>query len=228
VLAVEYKDASMAPMSNSSDDADLLGSDEMRIAPGRAFEVFGASIKRIEAGDLTKMIEVVWAIVSAIAVVSRLPQHDLKPQSVGVTPSGEALRALETGLVKKCEERQMAFGQSWADVMALALKVQDAFGVTSAPALKRVNIKAQWADANSRMEKAQAEIAQIHKGLGVPSSAVFRTAGYSPEEIAGFEQSERLNQAMKVASIANALKATQANQTVTKNQGQPDTTGQSI
>ena len=64
-------------------------------------------------------------------------------------------------------------------------------------------------DANTRMEKAEAEIAQIHKGLGVPDEAVWRQAGYSPDQVARFKQDARLDRAADVASIAGALRQAQ-------------------
>ena len=205
VLAIEYKDKANNPIGVEDDD-DILGTDEFRMAPGRALEVFGATVKRIEGANLTEMIQSVWSIVSAMAVVSRLPQHDLKPQQGVDVPSGEALKQLESGLVKKVQERQLAFGQNWADVMLLALRVQAAFG-DQPPVLKRTNINVQWTDPNTRQEKAQAEIAQIHKNLGVPNDAVWRQAGYSPEQVARFKQDARLDRAADVANIAGALRS---------------------
>ncbi len=108
-----------------------------------------------------------------------------------------------------------AFGQSWSDVMALALRVQAAFG-EQPPVLKRTNIGVQWRDANTRMEKTEAEIAKIHKDLGVPDDAVWRQAGYSPEQVARFKQDARLDRAADVASIAGALRVQAAS-------GQPQT-----
>lgn len=214
VLALEYKDRVPSP-AGVEDDEGILGTDEFRVAPGRALEVFGATVKRIEGANMGEMIQTIWSIVSALAVVSRLPQHDLKPQQGVDVPSGEALKQLESGLVKKAKERQLAFGQSWADVMALALRVQAAFG-EQPPVLKRTNIGVQWRDANTRMEKAEAEIAKIHKDLGVPDDAVWRQAGYSPEQVARFKQDARLDRAADVASIAGALRVQAAS-------GQPQT-----
>ena len=222
VMAIEYADPMPSP-AGIEDDDDLADSDEFRIGPGRAIELFGGKLHRIEGADLDSMIKVVWSLTSAVASVSRLPQHELKPFSGVDFPSGEALKQAESGLVSKAEQRQLVFGQSWADVMALALRVQEAFG-DAPPSLPRLNISAQGKEANTRMEKTEAEVAEKHKALGVPDAAVWRKAGYSPEEIAQFQQDARLEKAATVASIAGALRAQQTSQQPQTNPARPGTT----
>ncbi len=203
VVAIEYKEADLI---RDDDDDDLEGADEFRIAPGKAIEIFGGNIKRLEGADMDKMINVVWNIVQAVAAVQRLPQYDLRPIQGVDFPSGEALKQAETGLVTKAEERQLVFGQSWADVMALAAQVQDAFGVAPVPQLPKLNIHPVWKDAQTRMEKTEAEVATLHSALRVPDDAVWRKLGYTPEEIARFMEDAMKRRAAEVASIVAATR----------------------
>jgi hypothetical protein len=221
VLVAEYDEAGMG---TDEDDDDLTDSDELRVAPGRMVEVFGGKVKRLEGANMSQMIDTVWTIVSAVGTVSRLPQHDMKPIPGVDFPSGEALKQSETGLVTKAEERQLVFGQSWADVMALAWRVQEAFGKQRLPVLKRMNIAVTWKDAQTRMEKTEAEVATLHHALNVPDAAVWRKLGYAPEEIANFDAGKRREMAEKVALVTSAV---QTNQQRTA-QGQQQTQDEAV
>lgn len=204
LLAVEH--AAGTVLAGSGGDDDLEGEDELRIAPGRLLELSGATLKRIEAANLTHMLDTIWAIVSAIAGISRTPQYYLRPVG-GDVPSGEALKQLESGLVARAVKRQRIFGQAWEDVLQLAMKVAETFGPFSAP--PEASIEVQWADAETRNELAQAQIAEAHKRLGVPDAQNWLTLGFTPEEVAAFQQAQQQQQAQQVAGIAAALRVSQ-------------------
>lgn len=204
LLAAEYTDAMSGIVE---DDDDLEGTDEFRVGPGRVIEIFGGKMNRIAAGDLSQLMETIWAITSAISGASRTPQYYLRPFS-GDVPSGEALKQLESGIVKRVEERQMVFGQAWEDVMTLALRVEDTFGsrlTLPAP----LTIAAQWKDAELPNELVQAQAAQIHSALNVPDAAVWALLGYTPEEIAAFEADAQTRRAQEVATIAASIQLQQ-------------------
>lgn len=202
ILAIEYKDS--LPVSESDDD--IHGADEINFAPGRALEVGGATVKRLEAANLTPMMDTVWALVAAMAGVTRTPQYYLRPQGGGDVPSGESLKQLESGIVSRATKRQNTFGQSWSDVMKLAIKVNDAFG--SRLALPdTLGITTKWQDAETRNELTMAQVAEIQKRLNVPDEQIWNLLGYTPEEIDGFRAVLRSNQAAQVAAIATQLRS---------------------
>jgi hypothetical protein len=207
-MVTEYADAMSAPLA--ADDDDIEGADEFNIAPGRMIEVFGGQVKRIEGGNLSGIIAVIDQIMNAIGGVSRTPSYYLHPTG-GDVPSGEALKQLESGLVKRAEERQLVFGQSWQDVFMLAAKVANTFGSVDIP--DRMTIGVTWDDPNVRNEKSVAESAQIHKGLGVPDDTIWAMLGYTPDQIAQFRSDARLQRAQDVASIASAVRADQTRNT---------------
>jgi hypothetical protein len=219
ILASEYERQQNPQVG--PDDTDLDDDDEMIIAPGRMLEIFGGHIKRIEGANLEHLINVIWTVVSAVALVSRMPQHEFKPIGTTQFPSGEALTQAETGLVSKAEKRFLMYGQAWVDVMMMARRLEDTFG-KRLPELKPINVATKWRDANTRMRKVEAEVAGMHKALGVPDDAVWAQAGYSPEQIAHFREEERRNQATKIATIAGALRPQQNgnNAAATQPQGQ--------
>jgi hypothetical protein len=120
-------------------------------------------------------------------------------------PSGEALKQLESGLVARAVKRQRVWGQSWEDVLQLALRVAQTFG--NAPAQPEPpRLEVQWADAETRNEGLQAQVAEAHKRLNVPDPQVWAQLGYSPQEIADFQRMAQTEQAAKMATIAAALR----------------------
>jgi len=204
ILAIEYKNGNQIPVE---DDDDLSGTDEFRIAPGRALEVDDATIHRIEGANLAGMLETIWAIVAAISGVSRTPQYYLRPQGGADVPSGESLKQLESGLIARAEERQLLFGQAWCDVFEMALKVAQTFG--SAPIGDEPSLAPVWASAATRNGIADAQEAQFHKALGIPDDFVWQKLGYTPEQIATFKQMAQAARAADVAAIASSIQLQQ-------------------
>lgn len=218
ILTANYRDAQ--PMPNSiSDDDDLQGADEFVIAPGRLLEIFGGDIRRIDAANLEYMIKNIWSIVDAISGLSRTPQQFLRPFPGIDVPSGEALKQLESGLVKKAEERQLHFGEAWVEAFLLAYRVGRTFGNGVPDVGDDPVFEVQWADANTRMEKVEADTAQVYKNLGVPDSAVWAKAGYSPDQIAHFKENARLQRAQEIATIAAAARTVPSNTAIGQQQG---------
>ncbi len=191
--------------ANVSSDDDLTGDDELRLAPGRLLEIDGGTVRRLEAANLAPMLDVIWALVAAVAGISRTPQYYLRPVG-GDVPSGEALKQLESGLVARAVKRQRVFGQAWEDVLQLAVRVAGAFGPL--PMVAKPSLEMQWEDAETRNEQVQAQVAEAYKRLNVPDAQIWLTLGFTPEQIAGFEASAAQKQAEQVAGIAAALRVT--------------------
>jgi hypothetical protein len=216
LLALEYPNLT-APLGPEGDN-NLTGDNELNFGPGRAVEVFGGTVDRLAASDLGPMIDTIWALVAAISGVTRTPQYYLRPQGGSDVPSGESLKQLESGLVGRAKKRQNIFGQSWADVMALASRVHTAYG-PGLEAPEAVGITTQWQDPETRNELQQAQVAEAHKRLGVPDEQIFQMIGYTPEQIAGFMDSKQAAQAANIASIAAQLQGAQQARGGTQNVG---------
>lgn len=197
-----------APFLEGDDDEDIDGDDEFIVAPGRMIETTG-HIHRIEGANLEQLISVIWTFVAVIGAVSRTPAYYLKPVGGADVPSGEALKQLDSGLVKRAEERQLIFGQSWADVMLLAYKVQQTFGTGNLPELPKMKIQTSWEDPEVRNEKTEGETAQLHSALGVPQDRVWARLGYSPSDIAKFKATQRSDQAQTIANVTQAMQRAQ-------------------
>ena len=200
IIAVEYNEAGVAIES----DDDLEGTDELRIGPGRLLEVDAARIHRIEGADLDQLIGLVWTMVAIISSISSVPQYHFRPFGGSEIPSGEALKTLESGLVKKAEERQLIFGQAWKQVCGLAYRVAQTFG--NVPTLAgELTIDVQWADANVRNETVEIGVAEGLQRLEVPKEIVWQRAGLTPEQIAKAKEQARSDRVADVAAMASAI-----------------------
>lgn len=72
--------------------------------------------------DLTQYVEVQENLRSEIARVSGTPLHYLFITR-GDFPSGEAMKSAEARFTRKVENRQVAFGNAWEDLLRLALQI---------------------------------------------------------------------------------------------------------
>ena len=213
LVAIEYDTSRLGPAATrgGESDADSEGDDEIRLSPGRLLEVDDAAVHRLEAADMSQMIAVIDRIELAISGVSRTPSYYLRPVGGADVPSGEALKQLESGLVRRAEERQLVFGQAWEDVFALAYRVNQAFG-PSLPDVPDLSIKVTWADANVRNELAEAQVAEAHQRLGVPQSTLWAELGYTPEQIEEFKAAGMADKQAQVAMVTAALRTDQSRQ----------------
>ena len=113
-----------------------------------------------------------------IMAVSALPAH-----MVGITTenpsSSEAIRAAESALTARAEQRQAVFGRSWEQVARLMVAIRSAVPIES------VSAKVQWRDPSST--SVAAEMDAVTKGVQagfLSKSAALRRLGYTAEEIA--------------------------------------------
>ncbi|MGV0746398.1 phage portal protein [Mycolicibacterium sp. XJ870] len=119
-------------------------------------------------------------ILSEIAAISSLPPHYLGAFNHGNPTSADALRASEAGLTAKASAKQSAFGQSWEQVMRLAVAIRD--GIDPAD----VNVRARWNDPATRSVSQESDAAQKLFGGGqlFSRTAILRRMGLSEDEIA--------------------------------------------
>jgi hypothetical protein len=162
---------------------------------GKPIELFKAAVDRVwmardpnvkfgsfEATDLTPYVRAIETLIQHIATVTRTPPHYLLGQA-GTFPSGESLRATETGLVAKAKDRQIDYGEAWEEVMRLALLASgDDVGA------RYVSAETIWADPEVRTESEHIDALTKLATLGVPREQLWEDAGYTPEQIARFKE----------------------------------------
>lgn len=127
--------------------------------------------------DLRQFSDVINDFRMDIARISGTPLHYFALMTD--PPSGEALKALEARLVRKCRDRQLAFGAVWADLVRFCHVIQ------GHP--EEVQFRAVWEDPAPRSEKEHAETLLLKRQLGVPLRQLQRELGYSEEQIDEFD-----------------------------------------
>ncbi len=130
--------------------------------------------------SLENYVKAIEMQVQHLAVQTRTPPHYLFLR--GNLPSGETLRAAETGLVSKVRQRQKGYGEAFEETMRLALMVAGARPRGLAA------METQWADPESRTESEHVDGVMKRMALGIPLRQLWEDVGYSQEQIARFDQ----------------------------------------
>lgn len=165
------------------------------------------------ASDLSNYVKAIELGIQHIASQSRTPPHYLLG-SMGTWPSGESLRATETGLVAKVRRRMRSFEDSWEEVVRLCFKAR---GDSRADI---VDAETVWRDPESRTESEHIDALSKLQALQVPVAQLWEDAGYSPQQIARFRTmsaEDLLQQAITATTQTEAttpdMTPTQATQT---------------
>ena len=135
----------------------------------------GVNFGEFSQTDLKPYIDAIEQKVLHIAVTTRTPRHYLIQS--GQSPSGDAIKSAESGLVKKVERKQRWFGEGLEEALRLARRFQ---GETDAP----VDSEIVWADPQSNTEGVitDAVVKQYLGGL-IPHSFALERLGYSQVQI---------------------------------------------
>jgi hypothetical protein len=143
-----------------------------------------AKFYQLDAGDLKGFTDAVNVIVQQILAVTAL-----SPSYLGVLtsqpPSADALRASESSLTARVEQKQKLFGKAWEKTMQLAIAVETGRDPRS------VDAKPVWrpADQSSDSQAADAVVKLFQAGL-LGRSASLRRLGYTDEEITAIREDE--------------------------------------
>lgn len=124
----------------------------------------------------TSEIEV---MVGHIAAQTRTPAHYLMIGGTIANVSGDAMKALETGLVKRTEEKTQHFGRAIRDVFELVALVKDDAAKAAAVRSGRV----LWRDIENRSDAQRADALSKKKEIGYPLRYLLELDGLSPTEI---------------------------------------------
>jgi hypothetical protein len=123
-----------------------------------------------------------------IMAVSALPAH-----MVGITTenpsSSEAIRASESALTARAEQRQAVFGRSWEQVARLMVAIRDTVDVDS------VKVNVQWRDPSSTSVSAESDaVTKLVQAKILSRAGALKRLGYTEDEIA----QEALNRAFEI------------------------------
>lgn len=132
--------------------------------------------------------------VMSLSSRTRTPAHYL-PRPTGNYPSGESLKAAETGLVATVDDMQGSFGGAVRATTSYAFEIEG--DQARAAAVKQVN----WRTAESRSESEFVDSLVKKLSIGVPHEQLWIDYGYSPQQIDGFKA--MLKEAALTTSLIN-------------------------
>lgn len=143
---------------------------------------FGGNPDEIKVGefpqaDFTGFIKAVESDVNAMAAISKTPPHYLLGAMVNI--SGDALTAAESGLAAKTKKHARNFGESWEEVIRLALKAM------GDPKADDQQSQILWGDIEHRSWSEQVDAVLKMQALGVPQEALWAMLpGVSQQDVA--------------------------------------------
>lgn len=129
--------------------------------------------------NLKVFTDVIEIQVGHIAAQTRTPAHYLLIGGTIANVSGDAMKALETGLVKRTEEKTQHFGRAIRDVFELVALVEDD---KRKAAQIRVG-KVLWKDVENRSDAQRADALSKKRDIGYPLRYLLELDGLPPQEI---------------------------------------------
>lgn len=137
-------------------------------------------VGQLPAADIEKMLKVKQGWSLDMAQVTQTPPHYFMLSTNFV--SGESQKTAEQKLDAKVEDRQVAFGDTWADLMALAVRM------LRGGSMDGLELDTNWADTKPRNRLEEWQIAALKLDAGVSNDQILREQGYEQEQIDKFKE----------------------------------------
>lgn len=155
--------------------------DLKKFAQDRAIWLEDPNVKISEwsASNLKAYTDIVEIAVGHIAAQTRTPAHYLLIGGTIANVSGDAMKALETGLVARTKEKTQHFGRAVRDVFELVALV----GGDEAKAKAIRGGQVLWKDVENRSDAQLADALSKKKEIGYPLRYILEQDGLSPTEI---------------------------------------------
>lgn len=133
-----------------------------------------------QAAKLDVFTNVIEIMVGHIAAQTRTPAHYLLIGGTIANVSGDAMKALETGLVQRTQEKTQHFGRAIRDVFELVALADGDSGKASAIRSGQV----LWRDIENRSDAQTADAALKDSQIGLPLRYILeKRYGLAPTEI---------------------------------------------
>lgn len=132
-----------------------------------------------QAANLKPFTDIIEIAVGHIAAQTRTPAHYLLIGGTIANVSGDAMKALETGLVKRTEEKTQHFGRAIRDVFELVALAESDTG-------KAESVRGGvvlWKDVENRSDAQRADALSKMKDMGYPLRYILERDGLPPAEI---------------------------------------------
>jgi hypothetical protein len=159
--------------------------------------------------DIGQYLRAIDDEIAELAAISRVPSYYFVQSDLANPPSAESLITSETGLVTKCLDRMLSFGESWQQVVRIASRAAN-----DAELADDLGLEILWHTPERRNPAVVADAATKLQSVGVPTEAVWTFLGFSPQAIARMRVQADA-QAMREAAAAAAALAAQPTPTPT-------------
>jgi hypothetical protein len=134
-----------------------------------------------EQTDVSGIVSGIGMEVQHLGAISKTPYHYLLPQA-GQPPSGDSLKASETGLVAKVRDSQLYKGEALEEVFRLN------FAFRNDPRAKDTGAEIDWKNPESQAEAVHTDAMAKWKGLDIPDEIIWAELGLSPRQIARIKE----------------------------------------
>ena len=167
------------------------------------------TVGQFQANSTQPYFEQIRAYAQLLAAETAIPASYLGFQTDNPA-SADAIRTMESRLVKRAERRQRQFGRTWSEVAKLAIQVRD--GLTADQLPPELNsVRAVWRDAATPTRAAAADeaVKLIGSGVLLPDSEVtYNRIGLSESDKRVLRDEKQNAQARNlVADLAAAARA---------------------
>jgi hypothetical protein len=136
-----------------------------------------ARFGNFQVSDLGIYVRAIEMFIQHVAAQTRTPPHYLLG-AMGSFPSGESLKATETGLVAKVKRKQLSFGEGWEEAIRLAFAVAGDTERASSNELETI-----WMNPESRSTAEITDAAVKMASIGIPRPALWEYIGATPAQI---------------------------------------------
>jgi hypothetical protein len=165
----------------------------------------GVSVQVLPGEDMRPLIALKDSFAVEIARVTETPLSSF--QLSGQVAAEGTLKQQESGLVARCVDRQVAFGNAWEDALYLARRLWNTYGPGGLDETE--DIDTQWSDAQTRNETEFMAGLTAKSAMGVPQEQLWRELGYDEQQIADWVKAKEASAAQ---AMLNAMRAFDQNQ----------------
>lgn len=137
----------------------------------------GAQFGQFQEASLASYTDAINLLTTFVAALAGLTPQDLGINPQGNPASADARIAADAQKVNRAQRRQRWFGESWEDVMRLALKVQ------GKPLTGTDRMETIWRDPATQNAAQVADAAVKWASIGMPWRQNLETAGFTPTAI---------------------------------------------
>ncbi|MFZ1793909.1 MAG: phage portal protein [Anaerolineae bacterium] len=142
-----------------------------------------ASFGAINGESLKPFIDTIRELIYYAAITTDTPLYRFN--SSGQIAAADTLKQQDEPLIVKVIKRQLRYGNSWTQVFDMARRVQNAFGSQAAP---EGELTPKWKPAREMSDGERIARALTLQKLRVPDEQVWIEAGYTQEQIDGFQK----------------------------------------